>query len=147
MNNFETVMSYVENSEIHHFYSSAADYDIHNDKNDHTLIVNDLNILQIVNGDVHNTLQRESDLFFMKNEMISRTPVQVKKASDREEAVRKGMRRRCEDVDDEEECPVRYFLYQSKNEVDVHGREDDTNADVLVYKVDTKLHYNGLVIL
>jgi hypothetical protein len=57
------------------------------------------------------------------------------------------MRRGCEDVDDEEECPVRYFLYQSKNEVDVHGREDETNSDVLVYKVDTKLHYNGLVIL
>ena len=143
-NHFQTVMSYVDQSEIHHFYSAVSDYAIHTD---HTLIVNDLDSLQIVNGDVYNTLQRKTDLFFMKNEMISSTPVQVKTSSSREEAVMKGMRRGCTNVDNEDECPVRYFLYQSRNEVDVYGTKQETNADVLVYKVDQKLHYNGIVIL
>jgi hypothetical protein len=144
VNQFQTVMSYVEQSEIHNFYSSVTDYAIHND---HTLTVNDLGVLQLVNGDVHDTLQLESDSFFMKNEMISSTPVQVKKASNRNDAVIKGMRRGCANVDDEEECPVRYFLYQSKNEVDVHGSADETNSDVLVYKIKEKIYYNGLIIL
>lgn len=144
LNQFQTVMSYVDQSEIHHFYSSVADYVIHNDQ---TLTINDLDILQLVNGEVHNTLQLESDTFFMKNDMISSTPVQVTKASNRNDAVIKGMRKGCPDIDNEEECPVRYVLYQSKNEVDVHGRVDETNADVLVYKLDKKIHYNGLVIL
>lgn len=147
VNQFQTVMSYVEQSEIHNFYSSVSDYAIHNHPNDQTLTVNDLGVLQLVNGDVHNMLQLESDTFFMKNDMISSTPVQVKKASTRKEAVIKGMRKGCANIDNEEECPVRYFLYQSKNDIDVHGREDETNADVLVYKIKDKIYYNGLLIL
>ena len=147
VNQFQTVMSYVEQSEIHNFYSSISDYAIHNDPNDQTLTVKDLDVLQLVNGDVHDTLQLESDSFFIKNEMISSTPVQVKKASKRNEAVIKGMRRGCANVDDEDECPVRYFLYQSKNEVDIHGSEKETNSDVLVYKIKEQIYYNGLVIL
>jgi hypothetical protein len=164
LNQFDSVMSYAHQSEIRHFYSSASDYAT---QTKDTLIVNKLDILQVVNGDVHDTLQLESDIFFMKNELISPTPVEVKKGytlfkdvnpqtqkvikvikkPSLTEAIKKGMRKECEDVDNEDECPVRYVLYQSRNEVDIHGREDETNADVLVYKMDGKLHYNGLLIL
>ena len=164
LNHFDSVMSYADQSEIRHFYSSSADYAT---QTKDTLIVNNLDILQLVNGDVHDTLQLESDFFFMKNELISPTPVQVKKAytivkevnkaqpdvvkevkkPSLTDAIKKGMRKECVDVENEDECPVRYVLYQSQNDVDIHGSEDETNADVLVYKIDDKLHYDGLVIL
>jgi hypothetical protein len=156
-------MSYADQSEIRHFYSSAADYAT---QTKNTLIVNDLNTLQLVNGDVHDTLQLKSDLFFMKNELISPTPIQIKKGytlvsvkDDNQvvkqvikepslpDAIKKGMRKECVDVDNEDECPIRYVLYQSRNDVDVHGSEDETKSDVLVYKIDDKLHYDGLLIL
>ena len=136
-NNFKTVIGYASQSEIRHFYNTVEDYAIHTD---HTVIVNDLDVLKTVDHYVYDRLKLNKDAFFLRNKMVSFNPVRLFRADTNEDAIEIGRRKK-------EKGDTRYYLYQSSKDIEVYGEKDKTVADVLVYKVDGTVYYDGVMSL